>query len=100
MDTLKSEKQEDYYGLFHESFSPLPIHVDTGFDSNAIIYKQVVTPLSSIGDTIFLKRWYGKSTTFTVDEEELNLIPNPIKMKDLINTWEKKNLIKNYMKNI
>ena len=56
MDTLKSEKQEDYYGLFHESFSPLPIHVDTGFDSNAIIYKQVVTPLSSIGDTIFFKK--------------------------------------------
>ena len=24
MDTLKSESGEDYYGLFHESFSPLP----------------------------------------------------------------------------
>ena len=78
MDTLKSEKQEDYYGLFHESFSPLPMHVDTGFDSNAIIYKQVVTPLSSIGDTIFFKkRWYGRSTTFTVDLEELKFKPKP-----------------------
>ena len=28
MDTLKSETGEDFYGLFHESFSPLPLHVD------------------------------------------------------------------------
>ncbi|SVC16725.1 uncharacterized protein METZ01_LOCUS269579, partial [marine metagenome] len=27
MDTLKSDKGEDYYGLFHESFLPLPLHV-------------------------------------------------------------------------
>ena len=59
MDTLKSETGENYYGLFHESFSPLTLHVDTGFDENAIIYKQVITPLSPIGDTIILKkRWY------------------------------------------
>tara|TARA_B100000029_G_C17233892_1_gene836377 strand:- start:34 stop:729 length:696 start_codon:yes stop_codon:yes gene_type:complete len=78
MDTLKDEKGEDYYGLFHESFSPLPLHVDTGFDENAIIYKQVITPLSSPGDTIFFsKRWYGKSTTFTIDENELNFKPKP-----------------------
>ena len=32
MDSLKSESGEDYYGLFHESFSPLPLHVDSGFD--------------------------------------------------------------------
>ena len=31
MDTLKSETGEDFYGLFHESFSPLPLHVDSGF---------------------------------------------------------------------
>ena len=78
MDTLKSESGEDYYGLFHESFSPLPLHVDTGFDENAIIYKQVITPLSSFGDTIFFKkRWYGKSTTFTIDKDELNFKPKP-----------------------
>ena len=47
MDTLKSESGEDYYGLFHESFSPIPLHVDSGFDENTIIYKQVITPLSS-----------------------------------------------------
>ena len=78
MDTLKSEKGEDYYGLFHESFSPLPLHVDSGFDEKAIIYKQVITPLSSIGDTIFFnKRWYGKSTTFTINQDELKFKPKP-----------------------
>ena len=78
MDTLKSESGEDYYGLFHESFSPLPLHVDTGFDANAIIYKQVITPLSPVGDTIFFKkRWYDKSATFTIDEDELKFVPKP-----------------------
>ena len=78
MDTLKSKTGEDHYGLFHESFAPLPLHVDTGFDENAIIYKQVITPLEAPGDTIiFKKRWYGKSTTFTIDEEELKFKPKP-----------------------
>tara|TARA_Y100001970_G_C14209955_1_gene846295 strand:+ start:833 stop:1528 length:696 start_codon:yes stop_codon:yes gene_type:complete len=78
MDTLKSKDGENYYGLFHESFSPLPLHVDTGFDEKAIIYKQVITPLVAPGDTvIFKKRWYGKSTTFTIDEEELKFKPKP-----------------------
>ena len=76
MDSLKSDKGEDYYGLFHESFSPLPMHVDSGFDEEAIIYKQVITPLIGPGDTIFFKkRWYGKSTTFTIDKDELNYKP-------------------------
>ena len=76
MDTLKSESGEDYYGLFHKSFSPLSLHVDSGFDEKSIIYKQIITPLTSIGDTVFFtKRWYGKSTTFTIDEEELKFKP-------------------------
>ena len=78
MDTLKSKTGKDYYGLFHESFSPLPLHVDTGFDEDAIIYKQVITPLIDPGDTIFFnKRWYGRSTTFTINEEELKFKPKP-----------------------
>jgi len=78
MDTLKSETGKDYYGLFHESFAPLTLHVDSGFDEKAIIYKQVITPLSPTGDTIFFKkRWYGKSTSFTIDEDELNYKPKP-----------------------
>ena len=76
MNTLTSEKGEDYYGLFHESFSPLPLHVDSGFEEKDIIYKQAVTPLSSFGDTIVFKnKWYGKSTSFTIDKEELKLKP-------------------------
>ena len=76
MDTLKSESGEDFYGLFHESFSPLPLHVDSGFDEKAIIYKQVVTPLSSFGDTVVFKnKWYGRSTSFTIDPKELKFKP-------------------------
>ena len=78
MDNLKSKSGEDYYGLFHESFAPLPIHVDSGFNAEDVIYKQVVTPLVPVGDTIFFKkRWYGKSTTFTVNEDELKFNPKP-----------------------
>ena len=76
MDNLKSETGEDYYGLFHESFSPLPIHVDSGFHAEDIIYKQVITPLTPIGDTIiFKKRWYGRSSTFTNNPEDLKFKP-------------------------
>ena len=44
MDTLKSESGEDFYGLFHESFSPLALHVDSGFDDKAIIELVTCTP--------------------------------------------------------
>ena len=77
MDTLKDNTGKDYYGLFHESFSPLPLHVDSGFNEEAIIFKQVVTPLSSFGDTVIFKnKWYGRSTSFTIDPEELKFKPN------------------------
>ena len=76
MDNLKSEKGEDFFGLFHESFSPLKLHVDSGFGEKDIIFKQVVTPLSPIGETVIFKnRWYGKSTSFTIDEDELKFRP-------------------------
>ena len=76
MDNLKSKSGDDLYGLFHESFEPLPIHVDSGFNPEDIIYKQVITPLTPVGDTIFFKkRWYGRSTTFTINPEELKFKP-------------------------
>ena len=60
MDNLKSDKGEDFFGLFHESFSPLKLHVDSGFDEDSVIYKQAVTPLSPYGDTVvFRNKWYG-----------------------------------------
>ena len=78
MDTLKSETGEYFYGLFHESFSPLTLHVDSGFIEKDIIYKQVVTPLASFGDTVVFKnKWYGRSTSFTIDPEELKFKPKP-----------------------
>ena len=77
MDSLKSKTGEDLYGLFHESFSPLPLHVDSGFNEETIIFKQVVTPLSSFGDTVIFKnKWYERSTSFTIDPEELKFKPN------------------------
>jgi len=78
MDNLKSKTGEQHFGLFHESFSPLPLHVDSGFDENNIIFKQVITPLSPVGETVFFKkRWYGRSTTFTINSDELNFKPQP-----------------------
>jgi len=76
MDNLKSESGEDFYGLFHESFSPLTLHVDSGFFEEDIIYKQVITPLTPVGETIFFKkRWYGRSTSFTINSDELKFKP-------------------------
>jgi len=76
MDNFKSEKGEDFFGLFHESFSPLKLHVDSGFGEKDIIFKQVVTPLSPIGETVIFKnKWYGTSTSFTIDEDELKFKP-------------------------
>ena len=78
LDTLKSESGENFYGLYHESFSPLPLHVDSGFNKEDIIYKQVITPLTPYGQTIIFKnRWYEESTSFTIDEEELKFKPKP-----------------------
>jgi len=76
MDNLKDEKGNDFFGIIHESFSPLKLHVDSGFGKEDIIYKQAVTPLSDYGETVIFKnKWYGKSTTFTIDEEDLKFKP-------------------------
>ena len=78
MDNLTTDKGEDFFGLFHESFSPLKLHVDSGFEEKDIMFKQVVTPLSPIGETVIFKnRWYGKSTSFTIDKTELKFTPEP-----------------------
>jgi hypothetical protein len=65
---------EDALGIFHESYFPLKLHVDSGKNPNAIIYKQILIPLSEPGETLlFEPRWYGESTSFTVNENELAL---------------------------
>jgi hypothetical protein len=77
MDSLQDKDGSDVYGLFHESHNPLPLHADTGMNYDSIIYKILLTPLSGIGETIIFKnKWYEKSTTFTIDKEELKFIPD------------------------
>jgi hypothetical protein len=72
MDNLKDEKNEDVLGLFQESYNPIGLHVDAGFNTEEIIYKQTLIPLTSKGGTvIFRNKFYGSSTNFTINEEEL-----------------------------
>ncbi len=72
MDNLKDENDQDILGLIQESYSPIGLHVDGGFDLNNQIYKQTLIPLSSVGSTVIFKnRFYDGSTSFTQDPEEL-----------------------------
>ena len=74
MDNLKTDEGSDIFGLFQESYNPLKLHVDSGFYENNVIYKQTLVPLSPFGETIVYKnRWYGTSTNFTIDKDELSL---------------------------
>tara|TARA_B100001248_G_scaffold179191_1_gene136260 strand:- start:15183 stop:15887 length:705 start_codon:yes stop_codon:yes gene_type:complete len=72
MDNLKDEKNKDILGLIQESYAPIGLHVDAGFDVNNQVYKQSLIPLSSVGSTVIFKnRYYNGSTNFTQDPEEL-----------------------------
>jgi len=72
MDNLKDESNEDILGLFQESYNPIGLHVDAGFNSEEIIYKQTLIPLTPKGGTIIFKnKFYGNSTNFTINEDEL-----------------------------
>ncbi len=75
MDNLKSEDGKDLFGLYHESFNPLSLHVDSGFKPEDIIYKQALTPFTSGETVVFKTKWYGRSTSFTIDSEELKFKP-------------------------
>ena len=72
MDNLQDEEGKDIYGLIQESYAPIGLHVDGGFEIKNQIYKQSLIPLSSVGSTIIFKnRYYGGSTNFTQDPDEL-----------------------------
>ena len=63
MDNLKDEKNEDILGLFQESYNPIGLHVDAGFNTEEIIYKQTLIPLTPKGGTVIFKnKFYGNST--------------------------------------
>ena len=72
LDNLKDEEGKDVFGLIQESYAPIGLHVDGGFELNNKIYKQTLIPLSSVGSTVIFKnRYYNGSTSFTQDPEEL-----------------------------
>tara|TARA_B100001057_G_scaffold498772_1_gene606975 strand:- start:851 stop:1558 length:708 start_codon:yes stop_codon:yes gene_type:complete len=72
MDNLKDDEGKDIFGLIQESYAPIGLHVDGGFELNNQIYKQSLIPLSSVGSTVIFKnRYYDGSTSFTQDPEEL-----------------------------
>ncbi len=73
MDNLIDEKNNEILGLFQESYAPIGLHVDAGFDESTLIYKQVLIPLTPFGSTVIFKnKFYKESTNFTSDENELN----------------------------
>ncbi len=72
MDNLQSEDGKDIFGLIQESHSPIGLHVDSGFNIKNQIYKQTLIPLTPVGSTVIFKnRFYGNSTSFTLDPDEL-----------------------------
>ena len=72
-DNLKTEDGKDILGLFQESYNPIGLHIDGGFSFDNIIFKQSLIPLTSVGSTVIFKnRYYGQSTNFTIDKDELN----------------------------
>ena len=74
MDNLKDEENQDILGLFQESYNPIGLHVDAGFNLDEIIFKQTLIPLTSKGSTVIFKnKFYGNSTNFTIDENELKV---------------------------
>jgi len=72
MDNLKDEKNEDVLGLFQESYNPIGLHVDAGFNSKEVIYKQTLIPLTSKGGTVIFKnKFYGNTKNFTKEKNKL-----------------------------
>ena len=72
LDNPKSKNNLNSFGLFQESYKPVGLHADTGFDFEKIIFKQFLLPLSGKGETVVFKnRFYGCSTTFSIDPTEL-----------------------------
>ena len=72
MDNLKDDDGKEILGLIQESYAPIGLHVDGGFELDNQIYKQSLIPLSSVGSTVIFKnRYYDGSTSFTQDPSEL-----------------------------
>ena len=95
MDNLKDEDNDDILGLFQESYNPIGLHVDAGFNLDEIIFKQTLIPLTSKGSTVIFKnKFYGNSTNFTIDENELKITDlkygQNIRSSEHLNLYKKK----------
>ena len=95
MDNLKDENNNDILGLFQESYNPIGLHVDAGFNLDEIIFKQTLIPLTSKGSTVIFKnKFYGNSTNFTIDENEFKIkdlkYGQNLRSSDHLNIFEKK----------
>ena len=95
MDNLKDPDNNDILGLFQESYNPIGLHVDAGFNLDEIIFKQTLIPLTSKGSTVIFKnKFYGSSTNFTIDENELKIkdlkYGQNIRSSDHLKIYEKK----------
>ena len=94
-DNLKTENGDVIYGLFQESYNPIGLHVDAGFNLDEIIFKQTLIPLTSKGSTVIFKnKFYGNSTNFTIDENELKVTDlkygQNIRSSEHLNLYKKK----------
>ena len=73
-DNLKDSNENKILGLFQESYNPIGLHIDGGFNFEDLIFKQTLIPLTPKGSTIIFKnRYYGQSTNFTIDKNELEM---------------------------
>ena len=91
MDNPITKDGLESLGLFQESFLPVTLHVDTGFQFDKIIYKQSLMPLTDHGETIIFKnRFYGCSTTFSINNEELAAKGYNKRSSEHINLYNKK----------
>ena len=85
MDNLKDEKNEDVLGLFQESYKPIGLHGDGGFNTEEIIYKQTLIPLTSRGGTVIFKNkfliTFGGLSKFFILSISLCIFYSPIFIK-------------------
>ena len=58
-DNLKTENGNDILGLFQESYNPIGLHIDGGFNFDDLIYKQSLIPLTPKGSTIIFKNRFA-----------------------------------------
>ena len=99
MDNPKSKENLESLGLFQESLKPVSLHVDTGFNYKNILYKQTLLALSEGSETIIFKnRFYGCSTTFSIDPAELSATGYNKRSSEHLALYGEKNFDKNFHK--